>query len=225
MTSYQDLLRTPTVYDLFFVPYAEKDAAKRMGAKWAPYMKVWYAPTAKVANNMATRWDKFDIDNPLTEIIGEDRTFGGDELFVDLIPRSCWFKNARTNISGVDWKRVRDLVVKRVQSRCECCGGHGVDVHERWEYDNEHHCQILRRLVLLCKACHESTHMGFAGISGRRDEAMQHLRTVRGISHQEADAHCCTAFDTWHERNNIEWTLDISILTTSGISVIESNTT
>ena len=39
--------------------------------------------------------------------IGEDRNFGGNELFIDLIPQSCWFKNARSNIDRSNWDYVR----------------------------------------------------------------------------------------------------------------------
>lgn len=31
------------------VPYAEKDSAKKLGAKWNPEARVWYAPDAQVA--------------------------------------------------------------------------------------------------------------------------------------------------------------------------------
>ena len=27
------------------VPFDEKDEAKKLGAKWDPYLKIWYAPT------------------------------------------------------------------------------------------------------------------------------------------------------------------------------------
>ena len=28
-------------------------------------------------------------------LINEDRYYGGDELYIDLIPKSCWFTNVR----------------------------------------------------------------------------------------------------------------------------------
>ncbi len=38
----------------------------------------------------------------LDNIIGEDRTFGGDTLFVDLISTTSWGKNARSLIHDSD---------------------------------------------------------------------------------------------------------------------------
>jgi hypothetical protein len=37
------------------VPYEEKDEAKKLGAKWDPHNKVWYAPNSKKAE-ILHRW-------------------------------------------------------------------------------------------------------------------------------------------------------------------------
>ena len=52
---------------------------------------------------------------------GEDRTFGAG-LFVDMVPRSCWFTNVRSCVSQQDWERLRRMVTVRAGQRCEVCG-------------------------------------------------------------------------------------------------------
>ena len=66
---------------------------------------------------------------------GEDRTFGGNKLFIDLIPRSCWFTNVRKFIHNTDWDRVRNHIYNRTNNTCECCGEKcdRLEAHERWE--------------------------------------------------------------------------------------------
>ncbi len=68
--------------------------------------------------------------------------------------------------------------------RCEACrapadrqGGRGLEVHERWSYDEMTGVQALRRLVALCPACHTTTHYGLAEVTGRADEASWYGRT------------------------------------------------
>ena len=40
-----------------FCPYAEKDDAKRLGAKWSSGMRTWYAPTPEVYHKLV-KWHK-----------------------------------------------------------------------------------------------------------------------------------------------------------------------
>lgn len=208
----------------FFVPYAEKDDAKAMGARFDFGEKCWYADSESVASLLDERWKR--MRGPLLSIPGEDRTFGGNDLFVDLIPRSCWFTNARSNIAPDDWKRVQHLVRTRVNGKCECCDSPGADVHERWEYtdyEKEKCTQTLRRLIFLCKECHMSTHMGLAQIRGQEDEALSHIMNVRKCSMTEAINMKADAFAQWRERNKTNWELNLDILHNAGIQV--ANTT
>jgi hypothetical protein len=162
---------------------------------------------------------------------GEDRTFGTG-LFIDPVPTSCWFTNARSCISSRDWERLRRMVTARAEHRCEACGagadrdaGRWLEVHERWEYllnkDDGVGTQVLRRLICLCTSCHTSTHFGLAQLRGRADEAFAHLCAVTGMSTAEAEAHLDASRATWLARNQRTWTLDLRILTSAGIELAE----
>ncbi|HEX3827246.1 MAG TPA: DUF5710 domain-containing protein [Sporichthyaceae bacterium] len=210
------------------VAYAENAAAKAAGARWDGGARRWYAPAG--LTTVLARWA---VRPPIPELLpGEDRTFGGG-LFIDPVPTSCWFTNARSCISGGDWERVRRMVTGRAKHRCEVCAaaadrdvGRWLEVHERWEYiagpGQPVGTQVLRRLICLCTPCHTATHFGLAQLRGRANEAFAHLCKVTGMSADEAAAHLDGAGATWMARNRRTWNLDLRILTVAGIALATS---
>jgi hypothetical protein len=163
--------------------------------------------------------------------INDDRNFMGNTLFIDLIPKNCWAKNARNIIAVSDWNKVRKQIQQRADYKCECCGwkdgdngSYRLEIHERWDYDEEKHIQILKRLVCLCNSCHNSTHIGKAQIDEKegispKGTAMRHLMKVTGMNQNEFYKHKSKAFEIYHRRNRCceKWQLDISIITNCGI--------
>ena len=193
------------------VPYSEKNKAKLLGAKWDSSLKQWY--TRNDNENLELLINEWQVNNDKVILKGEDRIYGGNDLFVDVIPTSCWFTNVRSSISRKDWDRVRKHVYERVNFICECCNINTkehvkftrLEAHERWDYDNITKVQKLMRLIALCHECHEATHMGLAQIRDREVEAKNHLKKVRNFSDDECTLHIKDAFDTWRERNKYEW--------------------
>ncbi len=203
------------------VPYGEKDAAKALGARWDPAVRRWYAQLAR-AEGLA-RWAA-QPDLPAV-LPGEDRAFGSG-LFVDLVPESCWFTNARSCLVGADWERVRRMTLARAGARCEVCGAgedrparRWLEVHERWHYDQDRSVQTLRRLILLCTDCHLATHLGFARVSGQEPRALVHLLAVRAETPAQLGAHIREAEATWLDRSERAWDLNLDILTTAGLTL------
>jgi hypothetical protein len=204
------------------VPFDDKDAAKRAGARWDPQARRWYATRPGVPG--LARWAARP-DLPVL-LPGEDRSFGGGALLVDPVPESCWFKNARSSISQRDWERVRRMVTERAGLRCEVCGrppdrdaGRFLECHERWAYDAATRRQTLRRLICLDSDCHTVTHFGLAQIRGVDAEAFAHLCDVTGMSDAEARRHLESAFALWAQRSQVAWDLDLSILITAGVAI------
>jgi Domain of unknown function (DUF5710) len=204
------------------VPFAEKDEAKQLGARWDPAQRRWYAP--RPGMTALARWaPRPDLPDLLP---GEDRCFGSG-LFVDLVPQSCWFTNVRTCVAAGDWDRVRQMVYRRTGDRCEACGRHRdpdagiqMEAHERWGFDDARGVQILRRLICLCGDCHGATHFGLASIQGRSAQALEHLALVTGTSRELAEAHADEAFGLWEQRSARTWDLDLSILTDAGVQIV-----
>lgn len=201
------------------VPFVEKDLAKGMGARWDPEAKKWYAPNSE--KPLIERWP---INETPVVLLGEDRSFGGDELFVDLIPTSCWFTNVRYCVNPSDWDRLRNHVYQRADFTCETCHIKTPDLeaHERWSYDNGKKIQKLIRLVALCHQCHQTTHFGYAETQGKDNEAKEHLKSVRKWNDLQCQQHIDNAFKIWKSRNQISWDLDLSLLTSNGIRLAKN---
>lgn len=203
------------------VPYAQKDQAKVLGARWDPEVKRWYAPRPDMT--ALQPWAALpDVPDLLP---GENRLFGSG-LFVDLVPSSCWFTNVRSCVDQRDWERLRRMITGRAAHRCEICGAsedremrRWLEAHERWAYDDVTRVQSLRRLVCLCTDCHTATHFGLALIKGNDAAALAHLCAVTGMSAREAQNHIDGAFAVWRGRSSVNWTLDLRILTDAGITL------
>lgn len=210
------------------VPYGDKDQAKAAGARWDPTAKRWYDPRPE-ANGcprpQLARWTA--LADVLELLPGEDREFGSG-LFVDMVPRSCWFTNVRSCVDQRDWERLRRTINRRAGHRCEICSagedretGRRLEAHERWAYDESTGVQALRRLICLCSDCHLSTHMGYANVTGRSTEAITHLREVTGMTHAQTGAHIDAAGKLWTTRSARTWVLDLSMLTDAGVTLAQ----
>jgi hypothetical protein len=203
------------------VPFSEKDVAKAAGARWDVAARRWYAPRAGV-----TALERWTAESPVPDPLpGEDRGFGSG-LFVDLVPSSCWFTNVRSCVSEGDWERLRRMITTRADQRCEICGAEEdrdrrrwLEAHERWSYDDKDRRQTLRRLICLCTDCHTVTHFGLATVKGTDAAALAHLMAVTRMSRSEAEAHVRQAFRTWSARSGVSWSLDLTMLTSAGVTL------
>lgn len=204
------------------VPYADKDEARALGARWNVTARRWYAPD-EAARQRLSRWAA-KPDLPMT-LPGEDRTFDSG-LFVDLVPLSCWFTNVRSCVAPTEWDRLRRMIYGRAEDRCEACGaapdrsrGFYLEAHERWSYDEATFTQGLRRLIALCSACHETTHYGLAQVNGNAERALTHLKAVTWMTEQEAHRHLSSAIGLWQRRSAHDWRLDLSLLADADIEL------
>jgi hypothetical protein len=153
---------------------------------------------------------------------GEDRTFGAG-LFVDLGPSTCWHTDTRSWLCPRDRERLRRMAARRAGMSCEVCGRgeelsvrRSLEAHERWDYDLATGVQTLRRLICLCSDCHLATHFG----PHRASRAFTHLRTVTGMSVEEANQHLTTAFELGRQRSARHWTVDLGVLAEAGVDHI-----
>lgn len=137
-------------------------------------------------------------------------------LTIELVPKSSWYTNVRSEVSQKEWDLIRKSVYKRAGYRCEVCGGRGTDhpveCHEVWEYDDDNHVQTLQKMVALCPSCHEVKHIGRASLNGNRLRAAEHLAEVNGWTLPKAKIYIQKSFEKWRERSQHEWTVDTSIL-------------
>ena len=84
------------------VPYADRYNAKSLGCTWDKYRKRWYIDSGKGNYDVCVlRW------MTKQKLEGEDRKFGGNELFVDLIPKTSYYENARKFFPRSEWDKIR----------------------------------------------------------------------------------------------------------------------
>lgn len=212
------------------VPFADKEAAKALGARWSAERRQWYvpagsnvdplrrwlpgavipgqeAPEAKLHQVGLSLGDGFHNEEP-SPGVPADRV----ELFVDMVPTTAWFSNLRSELQPAEWEAVKRKTYHLAGHLCQACGGRGprhpVEVHERWDFNASTGIQTLLRVIALCPACHEATHYGLASLNGRTRQAKDQLMRVTGLNELQANRHIHEAMEAYRERSAQEWTLD-----------------
>jgi 5-methylcytosine-specific restriction endonuclease McrA len=195
------------------VPYGEKDAAKQLGARWDAEQKKWFVPSG-IEPAAFERW--FIIERQAPQASTQNLPSTGSKLTIELVPKTCWYSNVRSEVSAQTWDLLKKRVYQQANYRCEICGGkgdkHPVECHEIWDYDDEQRVQTLKGLTALCPACHECKHIGYATVQGRGEIATAHITKVNDWSPAQAEIYIKKCFEIWQARSLIEWTLDISYL-------------
>jgi len=137
-------------------------------------------------------------------------------LTIELVPKTSWYKNLRSELPTEEWDRIRKDSYKNAGYRCEVCNGKGdkwpVEAHEIWDYDDKKHVQKLMGIISLCPMCHKVKHIGLAQINGEYDMALKHLAKVNKWNIEKAKRYINKQFDKWLERNKYEWEIDITFL-------------
>jgi hypothetical protein len=146
-------------------------------------------------------------------------------LEVEMVPRSCFYSNLRSNLSKKDWEKLRQWSIQRANARCEICGstnfGRSLECHEIWEYVEDTQTQVLRGLVALCRECHRAKHMALARGMGWEEAAIRHLMKINRWTPSKVEVYLMEAFDLFEARSQINWKLDISWLETFDVVIPE----
>jgi hypothetical protein len=157
-------------------------------------------------------------------------------LSIELVPRTAWWSNVRSNVSARDWEACKKLSRAQSSGRCEICGGRGkrwaTECHERWFYEEEEYrdtyvpygtrirrTQTLIGLIALCPDCHACKHIGRSIAVGKGEQAIMHLSKVNGWDAPTCEQYIRDAFHRWEVMSEREWKLDISYLGMLGIKV------
>ena len=70
------------------VPFAEKDDAKALGARWDPAAKIWYVPDG-MSTEPFTKW-----------LLDEDELEDGAYIYLVFAKRECWSCGEQTEVVG-----------------------------------------------------------------------------------------------------------------------------
>lgn len=211
-----------------YVAYEQKDIAKSLGAKWDPQKKLWYAPDNSFTKLLDTFSDleskskekpKIIIQKQLNylKFVGENTSFRKDELYIDLVPKNTMF-SLYHSLSKEDYYRLRDTLLKRAGYVCEICtqdckNQSNIFLCERFSFSENTKIQKLEKIDVLCTKCFATTRLKDKNI------ALEHLQQVVDISKDEAKHIIYDAFETWKKKSGIQWNLDLSLLTNSGLKI------
>ena len=137
-------------------------------------------------------------------------------LYIELIPKTSFFKNLRSELPSSEWNKLRKATYEKAGHKCEICGGQGsrhpVECHEIWDYVGSK--QILMGLIALCPKCHMVKHWGLTQMRGKENIAAAHLKKVNNWTNTQVRKHVEEAFGLWQQRNGIKWELDLTWLKT-----------
>ena len=104
------------------------------------------------------------------------------KLTIELVPRTSWYNNVRSNVSKERWDELRFDSYAKAKHHCEICGETGK------EQGYEHDVDCEEKLVLA------------------------QLMKVNGMDEFEANNYLHDAFLTWDERSVFDWTVDLTYL-------------
>lgn len=145
------------------------------------------------------------------------------KLTIELVPKSSWMNNVRAVMTTKQWNALRGVVCDAAYNVCQICGGvgpkHPVECHEIWHYNERKQTQKLLGMLALCPDCHMVKHFGLAEVMGNREKALKHLMKINGMKKKEAETYVKEAFETWFNRSQMTWTLDLSYLKQYGIDL------
>lgn len=169
------------------------------------------------------QYDDFLSNGIFDQLKGDEKAFIEPELTIELVPKTCWFSNVRSNVTKEQWDKLRKATYAKAEYQCQICGGRGpkwpVECHEIWDYADKSLIQTLTGLIALCPSCHKVKHMGFAQISGKEIEMTCHLAIINGWTYKAACQYVGERFDLWRKRSKYDWLLDISWLGNFDIQV------
>lgn len=139
----------------------------------------------------------------------EDRRYGGNTLYVDMVPKSCWGVSGCKMVKG--WRKFSTMVLER-SPLCEICSQPSKDAHERWSYDESSGVRKLIRLIALCKMCHAVVHWGRSKHLGMMGACVKHLMEVNQLSYKEAKKLVSKSKKEYKARSKVQWKTDVSML-------------
>lgn len=140
---------------------------------------------------------------------------------VQLIPRPLWGVNLRQELGKVQWNRLRKERHETEGGCCQFCGKpvliENSELHEKWGYNHQQFegepfsYPILLGLIVLCKNCHKTQHLGLASVKGYLPEALQRLSELTHMPLSRAQAYYRMTMAEWGLHSNLPWLPDYTV--------------
>ena len=140
------------------------------------------------------------------------------KLKIELVPSPLWYRNLRKSIGQYKWRKKKKEFYETFGHTCQICGSEqkSLQLHEKWNYDDEKHIQSLKGLIHLCKPCHMVKHPGHWGTRDGQEkmegmgitweDVIEHFCKVNECSITTYEKHYEEMSKLFEERSNHEWT-------------------
>lgn len=130
---------------------------------------------------------------------------------VDLIPSSSWFASLANLLSPSSWNELKAPYLS-YQKGCQDCGhGNRLEAHEAWSYDEVNAIQTLDGIIILCRFCHDTRHLGRARLMGKFDDVFRRLCKINRIGVRERNLFFDVISENWERRSLQSWQLNIPL--------------
>ena len=140
------------------------------------------------------------------------------KIFIELVPKTCWFSNVRSQVSSKDWDFLRKKAYKEANFCCSVCKRKSkLEAHEIWHYNDSTKTQKLYDIIAVCKSCHELYHLGFTSIQGKLPKAINWLAKLNDWTKAETEEYINIVFEIWYQRSQKQWILDLNFLDKNNI--------
>lgn len=140
------------------------------------------------------------------------------KILIELVPKTCWFTNVRSQVSSNDWDLLRKEAYKKYGHKCSICNRKGrMEAHEIWHYDDKHKIQKLFEIVAVCNQCHQLYHLGFSSVNGTFPKTKSWLKKINNWTEEETNEYISIVFDIWNQRSQHQWDIDLSFLDAKNI--------
>lgn len=151
-------------------------------------------------------------------------------LTVELVPKTAWWSNVRSNVNRVEWEQCKAYARAKTGGTCIICGDSGlnqgyrypVEAHEIWDYDDHNQIQTLVDIWPLCPMCHKVKHLGRTREVSSPEQwarVIDHLARVNRWTGSTVERYVLLVFEIWRERSTVDWRLNIDMLTKVGIDI------
>lgn len=136
------------------------------------------------------------------------------KLQIDVVPKSAWGKNLRTQVRKRTWDQIREEAYAKAGRRCEICGASGkLNCHEKWFYDEKKKIQLLTGFQAVCTPCHHVSHYGMSMILAQQgiidlDEIDKHFLKVNRVKQDVLEEHMKETDATFNRRSRIKWRVE-----------------
>jgi hypothetical protein len=135
------------------------------------------------------------------------QTYNPAPLAVELVPRTAWWSNVRSNVTRAEWEKCKRYAKGLTGGVCKICGQVGQAQGDIWP---------------LCPRCHQCKHMGHSRATMNFDqwsELINHFKQVNEWPDWKIEKYLELCFNIWELRSRMQWSLDVSFLTTIGIDL------